>query len=87
MRLVERHEVLESVFVEMDPILDGFRGVLLELLGVAEGYVLLETAVGTGKRLLEFRTRRLRLARSILEAELGTEAYLGRGSNPEAIDR
>jgi hypothetical protein len=25
MRLVGRHEVLESVFVEMDPILDGVR--------------------------------------------------------------
>ena len=29
--MVGRHEVLESVFVEMDPVLDGFRGVLVEL--------------------------------------------------------
>jgi hypothetical protein len=46
--MVGRHEVLESVFVEMDPVLDGFRGVLVELAGVGEGYVLLETAAGTG---------------------------------------
>jgi hypothetical protein len=32
MRLVGGHEVLESVFVEMDPMLHGFRGVLVELL-------------------------------------------------------
>jgi hypothetical protein len=34
MRLVGGNEVLESVFVEMDPVLDGFCGVLVELLGV-----------------------------------------------------
>ena len=59
MRLVGRHEVLESVFVEMDPVLHGFCGVLVELVGVGESYVLLETAVGTGNRLLEFRTKSL----------------------------
>jgi len=36
-----------------------FSGVLVELLGVGESYVLLETAVGTGNRLLEFRTKSL----------------------------
>ena len=46
--MVGQHEVLESVFVEMDPVLDGFCGVLVELLGVGESYMLLETAVGTG---------------------------------------
>ena len=87
MRMVGRHEILESVFVEMDPVLDGFCGVLVELLGMGEGYVLLETAAGTGNRLLEFRTRRLRLARSVFEAELGTASFSGRGSNGEAFDR
>jgi hypothetical protein len=37
MRPVGRHEVLESVFVEMDPILHGFSGVLVELLGWGRG--------------------------------------------------
>ena len=72
MRLVGRHEVLESVFVEMDPLLDGFCGVLVELLGVGESYVLLETAVGTGKRLLRFSSESPDLAYALFEAELGS---------------
>ena len=70
--MVGRHEVLESVFVEMDPVLDGFRGVLLELLGVGEGYVLPETAVGTGDRLLKFSSESPDLAYALFEAELGS---------------
>jgi sporulation-control protein spo0M len=72
MRLVGRHEVLESVFVEMDPVLHGFRGVLVELLGVGESYVLLETAVGTGNRLLRFSSKSSDLAYAVFEAELGS---------------
>ena len=72
MRPVGRHEVLESVFVEMDPLVDGFRGVLVELLGVGENYVLLETAVGTGNRLLKFSSESPDLAYALFEAELGS---------------
>jgi hypothetical protein len=72
MRMVGRHEVLESVFVEMDPVLHGFRGVLVELLGVGESYVLLETAVGTGNRLLKFSSESPDLAYALFEAELGS---------------
>jgi hypothetical protein len=71
MRLVGGHEVLESVFVEMDPMLHGFRGVLVELLDVGESYVLLETAVGTGNRLLRFSSESPDLAYALFEAELG----------------
>ena len=70
MRLVGRHEVMESVFVEMDPILHGFRGVLVELVGAGEGYVLLETAAGTGNRLLRFSSKSPELAYAFFEAEL-----------------
>lgn len=69
--MVGRHEVLESVFVEMDPALDGFGGVLVELVGVGEGYVLLETAAGTGNRLLRFTSESPDLAYALFEAELG----------------
>jgi hypothetical protein len=69
--MVGRHEILESVFVEMDPVLDGFSGVFVELLGVGESYVLLETAVGTGNRLLRFSSESPDLAYAIFEAELG----------------
>ena len=68
--MVGEHEILESVFVEMDPVLDGFYGVLVELLGVGEGYVLLETAVGTGNCLLRFTSRSPELAYAVFEAEL-----------------
>jgi hypothetical protein len=70
--MVGRHEVLKSVFVEMDPVLDGFRGVLVELVGVGESYVLLETAAGTGNRLLRFASQSPDLAYAIFEAELGS---------------
>jgi hypothetical protein len=68
--MVGRHEILESVFVEMDPVLHGFRGVLVELLGVGEGYVLLVTAVGTGNSLLRFASESPDLAYALFEAEL-----------------
>ena len=72
MRLDGRHEVLESVFVEMDPTLHGFCGVLVELLGVGESYVLVETAVGTGNRHLRFSSESPDLAYALFEAELGS---------------
>jgi ubiquinone/menaquinone biosynthesis C-methylase UbiE len=52
--------------------LDGFCGVLVELLGVGEGYVLLETAAGTGNRLLRFASESPDLAYALFEAELGS---------------
>jgi hypothetical protein len=70
MRLVGRHEVLESVFVEMDPVLHGFSGVLVELVGIGESYALLETAVGTGNRLLCFSSESLDLTYALFEEEL-----------------
>ena len=62
--------VLESVFVEIGPVLHGFCGVLVELMGVGESYVLLETAVGTGNRLLRFSSGSPELAYAFFEAEL-----------------
>lgn len=70
MRFNRKQEVLESVFVEMDPILHGFRGVLVELVGVEEGYLLPETAAGTGNRLLKFSSKSLELVYAFFEAEL-----------------
>ena len=72
MRPVERHEVLESVFVEMDPLVEGFRGVLVEVLEVGDSYVLLETAAGTGNHLLRFASKSPELAYAAFDAELGS---------------
>lgn len=70
MRLSDEHEVLESVVVGMNPALDGFAGVLVELVFDGERYVLAETALGSGDRLLRFRSRDLGQAYALLAAEL-----------------
>jgi hypothetical protein len=69
-RIVDGYEVLESVAVGMDPALDGFAGVLVELFFDGERYVLSETALGSGNRLLRFRSRDPEPAYALLEAEL-----------------
>ncbi len=56
--------------VEMDPVLDWFAGVLFELLFDGQRYVLAETALGTGNRLLCFRSSDRKLACAIFEEEL-----------------
>ena len=70
MKLSESYEVLESVVVRMDPAVDGFAGVLIELVAAGEGYAVVETAAGSGNRLLLFRSRSQEIARSLFEAEL-----------------
>jgi hypothetical protein len=72
-KLSEGYEMLESVAVEMDPALDGFVGVLFELVFDGERYVLVETALGSGNRLLRFRSEDRTLAYALFEAELLNE--------------
>ena len=57
MEVKEDFELLESLFVELDPLTDGFAGVLLEVHRREDRYVLLETAPTTGNRLLRFSER------------------------------
>ncbi len=56
--------------VETDSTLDGFAGVLIELVFDGERYVLAETALGSGYRLLRFRSHDLRLAYALFKVEL-----------------
>ena len=70
MRSREIQEVLESVFVEMDPALCGFAGVFVELCRTQEGFVVIETAAGTGNRLLTFCAEEQDLAYRVLGEEL-----------------
>lgn len=70
MKVAEDYEVLESVVVEMDPALDGFAGVLVELVFDGERHVLTETALGSGNRLLRFRSLDPKPAYVLLTAEL-----------------
>jgi hypothetical protein len=70
MELSEGYEIIESIVVEMDLALDGFAGVLFELVFDGERYVLAETALGSGNRLLRFHSNDRRLAHALFEAEL-----------------
>ena len=66
----DNYEILESVAVEMDPFVDGFTGVLVELVFDGERYVLVETALGSGNCLLHFHSYDRRLAYTLFDAEL-----------------
>lgn len=46
--------MLESAYIKLDPVVDGFEGVLVELSCSGKYYVLTETAVGSGNRLMRF---------------------------------
>ena len=76
MKLESLPEPLFATVVGMDPALDGFSGVLVEIYREREPsggdrYVLLETASATGNRLLRFTSADpLQVARILLE-EIG----------------
>jgi hypothetical protein len=71
MDLKEDFELLESLFVELDPLADGFAGVLLEIHRHGDRYVLLEMAPATGNRLLKFSSKDKDLVYATLARELG----------------
>jgi len=69
-------ELLFASAVGMDPLLDGFTGVLVEVYREREPsggfrYVLLETAAATGDRLLRFTSKDRELIYAALASELG----------------
>jgi hypothetical protein len=71
MEVREDFELLESLFVELDPLTDGFAGVLLEVHRRGDRYVLLETALTTGNRLLTFSSEDKELIYAAFANELG----------------
>ncbi len=77
MKLDSLPELLFASAVGMDPLLDGFSGVLVEVYREKEPsggfrYVLLETAAATGDRLLRFSTKDRELIYAALASELGS---------------
>ncbi len=72
MKLQEDFELLESHFVELDPLEDGFSGVLLEIHRHGDRYVLLEVAPTTGNRLLRFSSKDRELVYPAFARELGS---------------
>ena len=76
MKLESPPEQLFLSVVDMDPLLDGFSGVLVEVYRESEysggfRYVLLETAVATGDQLLRFSSKDRELVYAALARELG----------------
>ena len=76
MKLDSIPELLFASAVGMDPLLDGFTGVLVEVYREREPsggfrYVLLETAAATGDRLLRFSSNDGELVYAALASELG----------------
>lgn len=72
------NQVLESIFVEMDPALDGFQGVLAEICFTGEEYRLSLTAAGSGNRLMNFTSDDPALAYYLLRQQIGG-AFQGTG--------
>jgi hypothetical protein len=68
---MEHTELLEVLFVEMDPLEDGFSGALVEVHRCGERYVLLETAPASGNRLLSFSSKDKDLIDTAFARELG----------------
>lgn len=67
--------VLESSYIDLDPICDGFEGVLLELCAVEDRYILTQTASATGNLLLRFTSSDARLAYALFAEQTGASTY------------
>jgi hypothetical protein len=77
MKLESVPEQLFTTVVGMDPLLDGFSGVLIEIYREREPsggfrYVLLETASGTGDQLLRFSSKDRELVYAACAQELSS---------------
>ena len=82
MKLESLPEQLFTSVVDMDPLLDGFSGVLVEIYREREPsgefrYILLETASGTGDQLLRFSSKDRELVYTALAHELGARPGSG----------
>ncbi len=70
MQVGKNFEALESLFVELDPLEEGFAGVLLEVHRRGGRYVLQEAAPATGSCLLRSSSENRGLVSAVLDGEL-----------------
>lgn len=80
MKLESQPEQLFASVVGMDPLLDGFSGVLVEIYREKDPsggyrYVLLETACASGNRLLRFSSKDRGLVHAALARELDASLW------------
>lgn len=68
-------ELIDAYVVELDPVLDGFYGIVVELCvfgtGVSRSYEVRQSALASGTRLLVFSSCEEGLARAVFDGELG----------------
>ncbi len=65
------HERLIDVErIDLDPVYDGFSGVVVEILREGDSYVVLQSAETTGNRLLRFVTASEERALAVFEGEM-----------------
>lgn len=57
--------------VDLDPVCDGFSGIVVELLREGDSYVVLQSAEVTGNRLLRFVTASRERALEVFQGEKG----------------
>ena len=69
--MMEYTELLESLFVELDQLENGFSGALVEVHRHGDRYVLLEVAPSTGNQLLRFSSKDRELVYAAFARERG----------------
>ncbi len=73
MNLSEDFELLESFFLELNPLEDGFGEALLEIHRHGDRYVLLEVAPSIANQLLRFSSKDAELVYAAFTRELGRD--------------
>jgi hypothetical protein len=66
-----RQRLIDVERMELDPVYDGFSGVVVELLREGDYFVVLQSAEVTGNRLLRFVTASEERALAVFEREKG----------------
>lgn len=68
-------ELMDAYVVELDPVLDGFSGVLVELYMLGDGasrlYAVRQSALASGNRLAVFSSSDEGLARAVFDGDIG----------------
>ncbi len=66
-----RERLIDVERIDLDPVYDGFSGVVMELLREGDSYIVLQSAEVTGNRLLRFVTASEERALAVFERERG----------------
>ncbi len=74
MKADTNQELIDIERIDLDPVMYGFSGVILELLREGDSYVVLQSVEATGNRLFQFVTESEERALEVFERGKGTQA-------------